>query len=201
MCIWTKSHPILLLMTLTAAPGVTAQNGPRTIEKKPIETTVCAIMQNPAAFNNKLVRVRGFVSVTFELSTLAVEGCFDGIWFALGDGSGLPGLVATVNGKGMPGGKTSKGTATSPLRIKLVRDSNFEKFDHYMTVKSRAKPCLDDLTHPTPIDCGVDRVTATFTGRIDSVSKSVHEAHLKQSTNRTVDFKGFGHMGMYDAQL
>jgi hypothetical protein len=52
-----------------------------------------------------------------------------------------------------------------------------------------------------PLDCSVDRVTATFTGRIDSVSKELHAAHLKQSPNEKHGFKGFGQMGLFDAQL
>jgi len=49
--------------------------------------------------------------------------------------------------------------------------------------------------------CAVDRVTATFNGRIDSVSKQLHEAHLKKSPSEPQDFKGFGQMGMFDAQI
>jgi hypothetical protein len=129
------------------------------------------------------------------------EGCTDGIWFALANGSGPPGLVATVNGNGRPGGKNSKGTPVAPLSVRLVRDSNFEKFERYMRIKAEARPCADDPFKPTPVDCGVDRVTATFTGRIDSVSKELHAAHLKKSPNAKLDFKGFGQMGMFDTQL
>jgi len=101
----------------------------------------------------------------------------------------------------MPGGKTSKGRAVLPLRVKLVRDSIFEKFQRYMTVKAQAKPSFDDLTRPTPVDCGVERVTATFIGRVDGVSKEIHAAHQKRSGNSNPDFKGFGQMGSFDAQL
>jgi hypothetical protein len=44
-------------------------------------------------------------------------------------------------------------------------------------------------------------VTATFAGRIDSVSKQLHEAHLKRSPLEHNDGRGFGHMGMFDAEL
>ena len=85
--------------------------------------------------------------------------------------------------------------------MKLVRDANFEKFERYMSVKEAAKPCIDDPTKPTSPDCGVYRITATFTGRIDSVSKEVHADHLKRSPSAKPDFKGFGLMGSFDAQL
>ncbi|PYU28542.1 MAG: hypothetical protein DMG32_02325 [Acidobacteria bacterium] len=45
------------------------------------------------------------------------------------------------------------------------------------------------------------RVTATFIGRIDGVSKEIHAAHVKRSSRNPVDGKGFGHMGMFDAQI
>jgi hypothetical protein len=189
------------LLIILAAPLTVAQNASRRIEPKPIETTVCAIVRNPSGFNNKLVKIRGHVSVTVEYSVLEGEGCTDGIWFALADGSGPPGLIATVNGNGRPGGISPSGTPVPPLSVRLVRDSNLDKFVRYMRIKSEAKPCIDDPTKPTPLDCSVDRVTATFTGRIDSVSKEVHAAHLKRSTNEKRDFKGFGQMGLFDAQL
>jgi len=191
---------LLFLMILTV-PIARAQTGSAAVAAKPVRATVCEIAQNPSAFNNKFVKVRGYVSVGFEFSILEAEGCSDAIWFALGDGSGPPGLVATANGKGMPGGKTSKGKAVLPLRVKLVRDSIFEKFQRYMTVKAQAKPCFDDLTHPTSVDCGVERVSATFIGRVDGVCREMHAAHLKRSGNSSPDFKGFGQMGSFDAQL
>ena len=192
---------IVFLAALVAAP-VRAQNSSKTVRPKPIETTVCEIFRNPSVFNNKLVRVRGQVSVSFEYSLLHGEGCSDhAIWFDLADETGASGLGAVVNGNGKPGGKNSAGTPVPPLSLKLIRDSIFEKFEHYMTVKAKAKPCFNPPTQPTPADCGVDRVTATFTGRIDSVSKAVHEAHLKQKFGQGTDWKGFGHMGIFDAQL
>lgn len=193
--------PIVLLAVLVVAP-VSAQNSPKRVHPKPIETTVCEILRNPSSFNNKIVRVRGEVSVSFEYSLLGDDGCSDKtIWFALADGSGAPGLGAMVNGNGKPGGKNSAGTPIPPISVKLMRDANFAKFAHYMTVKAEAKPCFDPSTQSTPSDCGVERVTATFTGRIDSVSKAVHEVHLKRKSGERIDGKGFGHMGMFDAQL
>jgi hypothetical protein len=85
--------------------------------------------------------------------------------------------------------------------VRLVRDSNFEKFERYMKIKAEAKPCINDPSLPTPPDCAVERVTATFTGRIDSVPKQIHAAHMKKPPDKPPDFKGFGQMGMFDAQL
>jgi hypothetical protein len=172
------------LFLLLIVPGTYAQKASGNPRQKTIETTVCEIVENPSAYNNKLVRVRGSVWVNFEYSMLTSEGCSDAIWFAFADGSGPPGLVAIVNGKGKPGGKNSKGAPIAAVPVRLIRDANFEKFQHYMNVKAERKPCFNDLTQPTPPDCGVDRVTATFTGRIDSVSKKVHQAISRSCRTR-----------------
>jgi hypothetical protein len=195
------SWSFYFLFSILIVQGTYAQKASGNPQLKPIETTVCQILENPSAYNNKLVKVRGSVWVNFEYAMLSSEGCSDAIWFALADGSGPPGLVATVNGNGKPGGKNSKGAPIAPVPVRLIRDANFERFLHYMNVKAEAKPCFNNLTQPSPSDCGVDRVTATFTGRIDGVSKKVHQAHLRRLPNEKQDFRGFGQMGMFDAQL
>ena len=84
--------------------------------RKRIRELESAILDNPSAYNNKLVRVRGIVSVSSEYSTLNDPKCSDGlgIWFAFADGSGPPGLEMIVNGKGTPGGKKFQRSASSP---------------------------------------------------------------------------------------
>jgi|SRR5690349_12472750 len=194
-------YKFIFLLLVLSAPTTYAQNDSKSGQPKPIETTVCKIMEAPSNFNNKLVKVRGYVSVSFEYSTLQAEGCSDALWFAIADGSGPPGLVITVNGLGRPRGRDRKGRPIKPLPVKLIRDSNYSKFEHYMTVKAEQRPCVNDLLQPTPLDCAVDRVTATFIGRLDSISKRIHAAHLRRSASQPPDHKGFGQMGMFDAQL
>ncbi len=86
------------------------------------------------------------------------------------------------------------GTGTSIL-VKLIRDANFEKFESYL----RQSDSRSTLTACGP-DCHRYQ-TATFTGRIDSVSNDIHVAHLKKSPSEGSDFKGYGQMGLFDAQL
>lgn len=195
------SYPLYFLLSSLIVPVVYAQKASGNPQVKPIETTVCQIMEDPSHYNNKLVKVRGSVWVNFEYAMLTSKDCSDGIWFALADGSGPPGLCMILNGKGRPGGKNSKGAPNAPVPVRLIRDAKFEKFQHYMTVKAEEKPCINDLTQPTEADCDVDRVTATFTGRVDSVSKRVHGAHLRKSPREKSDFSGFGHMGLFNAQI
>src|SRR6266404_112945 len=172
-------------------------------EAKPsvIETTVCAITKRPSAFNNKIVKVHGHLFVNFELSMLRAEGCDDAVWFEFASGAAAVGLVATVKGNGQLGGKNVKGKRAPPIMVRLVQDSNFEKFQRYMAIKAAEKACDEDILAPSPPDCDVDQVTATFIGRVDSVSEEVHRARLKQPGNAAPDWKGFGLMGQFEAQI
>lgn len=187
----------ILASFILGAPVNDQQQKLRVPATKPIETTVCKILETPAAFNNKLVRVRGFFDGNFEYSVLMSESCPDsnGIWFALADGSAPPGLVATIPGKAIPGEKDPTGRWVRPIRVVLKRDANFEEFERYLAVPQAepGKPCGPH--------CHDYRVTATFVGRVDGVSEEIHAAHLKQPRDARPDFKGFGHMGLFDAQL
>jgi hypothetical protein len=167
-------------------------------QQKPADTTLCEIAENPSAFNNKLVRVRGHVSVNFEYSTVEGDGCSNGLWFTYGDGSGPPGLVAYVIGGAQPGAEDADGTYVPPIEVKLVRDSNFAKFQRMMVAAVNAD---SRAAKSSPNEYVYHRVTATFVGRIDGVSPEIHAFHLKKSPMDKADYLGFGQMGLYDAQL
>lgn len=177
------------------------QKHPTTKQQQPLETAVCQVLENPSAYNNKLVRVRGTLDIGAEYSLLVDQGCSGGIWFALQGNSAPPQLVATVGGRGTPGGKDPDAKRTPPLPVHLVKDSNYRELIQYLETSAKGEACLDEPTTVSVPDCTTYRITATFTGRIDSVSKETHEAHAKRTSRDSPDFKGFGHMGMFDAQL
>ena len=82
---------------LACVTPVNEQESALAAQQKPIETTVCAVLENPAAFNNKMVRVHGYVSGNFEYSDMGADSCSGSIWFAYGNGEGPPGLVAHIS--------------------------------------------------------------------------------------------------------
>lgn len=94
--------------------------------QKPTDTTVCAVVENPAAFNNRLVRIRGHYSGNFEYSTFG-DGC-GSLWFGYGGGGGPPGLAIHVGGGAIPGSEDSEGRRILPIPVRLVRDARFEHF-------------------------------------------------------------------------
>jgi hypothetical protein len=123
------------------------------------------------------------------------------MWLAFADGSAPPQLEAIVNGTGTAGGRDSKGRQIPPIPVHLIRDANYTQLMHYLTLSAKGKACADGPPLAFPPDCTTYRVAATFTGRVDGVSKQVHEAHRKRSSGDQIDGKGFGHMGMFDAQI
>jgi hypothetical protein len=169
-----------------------------TTQQKPVETTVCTILEHPSAFNNKMVRIRGYASGNFEYSELGADGCTRSLWFAYGNGGGPPGLVATVSGGARPGSEDAEGRLILPVPVKLVQDSNFQRFQKLMS--ARAKADERDLKRNGDT-WTFYRVAATFTGRIDAVSDDVHVFHLKRKNTDRADFLGFGQMGLFDAQF
>jgi hypothetical protein len=194
---------IFALLAILIAPLTRGQQTATKQPQAPIETSVCKIVNDPSAYNNKLVKVRGHVWANFEYSILVGEETCPalGVWFAFADGSAAPELIATVTGNGTPGGRNSNGRATPPIAVRLVRDANLEELEHYWALSAKGAACTDGPRAPVIPDCTTYRVTATFIGRVDGVSKEVHAAHLKRASQGRADFKGFGLMGMFDAQI
>jgi hypothetical protein len=196
------SQLILGLFSILIIPRASGQQAASKQLPTPIETSVCKIVNEPSTYNNRLVKVRGYVRANFEYSVLLDETCpHNGIWFVFADGSVPPELAVTVTGKGASGSRDSRGRVTSPIPVRLVRDSNLKELEHYWAISAKGEACADGPPPSLPPDCTTYRVTATFIGRIDGVSKEVHAAHLKRSFQDPVDGKGFGHMGMFDAQV
>jgi hypothetical protein len=166
--------------------------------QKSMDTTVCAILNQPAAFNNKMVRIHGYVSGNFEYSELGADGCSGSIWFAYGGGEGPPGLVAYVNGGARPGAEDDEGRLILAIPVKVVQDASFRRFEKLMKARVEAD---EQSEKENPNSYVFHRVSATFTGRIDGVSDDVHAFHLKRKDMDRADFLGFGQMGLFDAQF
>jgi hypothetical protein len=167
-------------------------------QQKPLETTVCAILEHPSAFNNKMVRIHGYASGNFEYSELGADGCSRALWFIYGNGEGPPDLAVTVSGGARPGSEDAEGRLILPVPVKLVQDSNFQRFQKLMRARAEAdeRSLKEDANSFT-----FHRVAATFIGRIDGVPDDVHAFHLKRKDMDRADFLGFGQMGLFDAQF
>lgn len=167
-------------------------------QQEPLETTVCAILEHPSAFNNKMVRIHGYASGNFEYSELGADGCSTALWFIYGNGEGPPDLVATINGGARPGSEDAEGRVILPVPVKLVQDLNFQQFQKLMRARAEA----DEISLKEDANSfALHRVSATFIGRIDGVPDDVHAFHLQRKEMDNADFLGFGQMGLFDAQI
>ncbi len=183
---------------LACIPPVNEEESAIAARQKPIDTTVCAVVDSPAAFNNKLVRIRGHYSGNFEYSILSGEGCGDSLWFGYGGGGGPPGLAAHVGGGARPGSEDSQGKRILPIPVKLVRNAKFEHFENLMVARDNADA---ESEKENPDKFVFHCVTATFVGRIDAVSSEIHEFRKKQPAEHRSSGLGFGQMGLFEAQL
>jgi hypothetical protein len=153
--------------------------------QKTVDTTICAILANPAAFNNTMVRIRGSFVGNFEYSELNDPGCHGALWLRYGGST----LVASVQPTNVLGSEDSEGKRILPVPVVLVRDSKFERFNALVRMNTgRYGPSTDQ------------RVTATFVGRIDAVSNEVHNYYQKQPVERRI-MLGFGQGGAFEAQF
>lgn len=167
------------------------------VAKKPIQATVCQIWDAPWVFDNQWVSVRGYVAGGFETSVLVDSHCSNkSIWFQFADGSAAPELEAATQSTRPAYARTDE----RRLPVKLKRDANLELLFHYWEISAKGERCTENAPMNQLPDCTTYRVTATFIGRIDGVSKAIHMAHLKRPES-PVDWKGFGHMGSFDAQI
>src|ERR1700733_8382624 len=100
---------VFMLILLILSRPAHAQATQSAKRPEPIATTVCKILEDPASFNNKLVQVHGYLSISFEYSTLHSESCSGGMWFALADDSGPRGLQMIVRGNAVAGTQSPDG--------------------------------------------------------------------------------------------
>jgi hypothetical protein len=157
--------------------------------RKPVDTTICAILANPPAFNNKMVRIRGSFVGNFEYSELTDAACHGELWLRYGAAGGPSTLAASVTSTSEFGSEDPQGKRILPVPVVLVRDSKFEHFEALIRMHTgRYGPTSDQ------------RVTATFIGRIDAVSNEVHNYLQKQPVERRF-MLGFGQGGFFEAQF
>lgn len=178
---------------LTCVTPVNEEASATAAMQEPIDTTVCAVLANPDAFNNKLVRIRAYYSGNFENSSLRDNGCRGSLWLGYA-GTGAPSTVAVVTyvfTGSVPGSEDSKGKRILPIPVSLVRDSRLERFEKLVRMNPESGvPLKGEPAH---------HVTATFIGRIDAVSLQVHEFLKQQPPGRWS--LGFGHLGGWEAEL
>ena len=163
----------------------------------PVNVSVCDVVKNPAAFDGKIVQIKGTVISAFD--EFAIKDSTDpncgfqenAIWLSYPQGtkakSGPAALVTVQPAHNFAG--AYKAPTRTP--VTLQRDKPFKQFDSLLsqTHQKGSNMCLG---------CARYTVTATFVGRLDGIS----DATLKRDkSGKIVSFGGFGNMNSYPARL
>jgi hypothetical protein len=160
-----------------------------------VDTTVCEILKNPAAFNGKIVRVKGTVAAGFDQFVLKGVDCppalNNNIWLSYPEGSKAkagPAVMVQVQPA-----RNFAGTVAAVTRTPVQLEKNskdFKQFENLLTtVYNRGGMCLG---------CIKFEVTATLVGRLDGDADA---ALQYDKAGKIVGFGGFGHMNAYNARL
>ena len=128
----------------------------------PIDTTVCELVRNPAAFSGKMVRIRTQVYAAFEISVLLAECDHKGAAVALY----FPDLVRD----------------SDRPEFSLLKDENLKKLDEALSKYGWGLQIGPSSKPPE------GRVFATLVGRFDGPDKLT----VTDKTGKTVVRKGYG---------
>lgn len=164
---------------------------------QPVDTTVCEVMNKPAAFDGKIVRIKATAMAGFDqfaIKDAADPNCgypVNVIWLDYPAGTkGKAGPAALVT---VQPARNFTGKYTPPTRtpVTLDKNSDFKQFDSALARKHEKG--LDMC-----LGCTQNEVTAVFVGRLDGVA----EAGLTyDASGKIVGFGGFGNMNAYPARL
>jgi hypothetical protein len=158
------------------------------------QTTVCAVLKDPASFNGKLVTIKGTAAAGFDEFILKDEDCglpVNGIWLDYPPGTkGKAGPIALVV---LQPAKNFAGAYTAATRtpVTLTKDKYFKQFDSMLAQTHTKDP-------GTCLGCARYEVTATVTGRLDGVADATVK---RDAAGKIVGLGGFGNLNEYPARL
>jgi len=174
----------LALFAFVAACGLQAQV---------VDTTVCAVLNNPAGFDGKMVRIKGTVEAGFDQFVIKDGDCkrdVNGIWIAYPAGSKAKGGPLAMVELQPAHNFAGKAATETRAAVKLEKDKTFKQFDSYLAQ-------LHDQAGMCP-GCPRYTVEATLTGRLDGVADAVVR---RDNAGRIVSLGGFGNLNAYPARL
>ncbi len=164
-----------------------------TLRAQTVDTTVCAVLKNPTAFNGKMVSIKGTVVSGFDQFVVNDGNCglpVNGIWITYPAGTkakGGPLAMVRLEPAHNFAGTIAPGKQTP---VVLNRDKQFKRFDSLLSQ-------MHDQGPGTCLGCREYDVQATLVGRLDAVAR----ATLDRKGGKIVGLGGFGDMNAYPAQL
>ncbi|MFZ3200329.1 MAG: hypothetical protein WA175_04160 [Candidatus Acidiferrales bacterium] len=176
---------VLLLATPFWARAGTLQTNP---EKQTVrDVHYCDIIHNPKAYDGNFLRVRAYIRLEFETSSIYMPGCshgpdsqgkyLTGIWPIFGGDESEAGTYSTANSQGMK----KADVQINGVSIPLVRDSE------YLELRKRLDASRNDRPDGQPCneygECRFYRVSATLTG------------YFFARKGEADSIEGYGHLG------
>lgn len=166
-----------------------------TLHAQAVDVKVCDVVKKPAAFNGKIVRIKGIVFAGFDSFVIKdTEGeCgfpIDSIWLEYPQGTkGKAGALAMIQ---VQPAHNYSGTYQAPTRTPVVLDKSkdFKQFDSLLSqTHNKGGMCLG---------CFRYQVEATLVGRLDTVADTTIK---RDAAGKVVSFGGFGNANLYPARL
>jgi hypothetical protein len=157
------------------------------------DTTVCAILKNPKAFDGKMVRIKGTVETGLDQFVLNDGDCgrqVNSVWLAWPQGAkAKSGPLAMLE---LEPAHNFAGTVTPTTRpaVTLQKDKAFKQFDSALAQQHRSPSGIC-------IACPKYDVQATITGRLDGVD----DGGIHRENGKIVGLGGFGNANAYTARL
>ncbi len=163
------------------------------LQAQVVDATVCAVLQNPATYNGKMVRIKGTVSASLDRFAIEGAGCgqrIDDIWLTYPEGTkAKSGPIAVVELEPAQNYTGALDTA-KPAPVTLEKSKDFKEFDSLLSAQFKENSmCLA---------CSKNKVTATLVGRIDSVGGA---GWTRDKDNKVVSWSGFGNLNAYVARM
>ncbi len=158
-----------------------------------IDTTVCAVLKNPRAFDGKTVRIKGTAVTGLDQFVLNDGDCgkqVNSIWLAWPQGAkAKSGPLAMLE---LEPAHNFAGTVAPATRaaVTLQKDKTFRQFDSALAQQHRTAAGLC-------LACPKYDVQATITGRLDAVD----DAAVRRENGKIAGLGGFGNANAYAARL
>lgn len=157
------------------------------------DTTVCAVLKAPKAFDGKIVRVKGTVVTGLDQFVLNDGDCgkqVNSIWLAYPQGAkAKSGPLATLELEPAHNFARTLNPGTRDA-VTLQKDKAFKQFDSTLAQQHRSQSGLC-------LACPKYEVQATITGRLDGVD----DATVRRENGKIVSLGGFGNANAYTARL
>lgn len=160
-----------------------------------VDTTVCAVMKNPTAFDGKMVRIKGTVVTGLDSYTIDDGDCgqnVNTIWLSYPQGAKVksgPLAMIVLQPAHNFAGTVAAGPARTP--VTLTRDKTFKQFDSLLAQPHQKSGSIC-------FGCGRYEVQATLVGRLDAVADATVR---RNPAGKIVSLGGFGNLNGYPARL